>query len=301
MQNSKSLLIMYVKLTLVALFWGGTFISTRIVAQTFGPFSGAGLRYTVALIFLLPLAFRQNRNFFRDGLKKFPLMAALGLTGIFGYNFFFFKGLKTIPASRGALLVSLNPLFVMLLSALIHKEKITKLKLLGVFVSLAGLMIVVSRGNIASIFSSFQPGDLFMLGCPVTWSIYTIIARPVLQNTTPLQATTWASMTGLMLFFLFSLSEPASPKITWEVGGSLLYLGLIGTVVGFVWYYDGIQTIGATRTAIFTNLVPVFAIILSVFLLHEKVIWYTWLGGIMVLSGVWITNQQQIKVSTEKK
>jgi len=295
MQNNKSNFLIYGKLILVALFWGGTFISTRIVAQNFGPFTGAGLRYSVALIFLIPLAFRQNRNFFKEGLKKIPLMAALGLTGIFGYNFFFFKGLKSIPASRGALLVSLNPLFVMLLSALVYKEKITKLKLLGVLVSLTGLVIVVSRGQIGSIFSSFQVGDLFILGCPVTWAIYTIIARPALQHTTPLQATTWASLTGLSFLLLFSLSEPAMPKITLEIGASLLYLGLIGTVVGFVWYYDGIQKIGATRTAIFTNLVPVFAILLSVLLLHEEVIWFTWLGGILVLSGVWITNSQQIK------
>jgi len=295
MQNNKSNFLIYGKLILVALFWGGTFISTRIVAQNFGPFTGAGLRYTVALIFLVPLAFRQNRNFFKDGLRKLPLMVALGLTGIFGYNYFFFKGLKSIPASRGALLVSLNPLFVMLLSALVYKEKITKLKLLGVLVSLIGLMIVVSRGQVASIFSSFQAGDLFMLGCPVTWAIYTIIARSVLQHTTPLQATTCASLTGLCFLLLFSLSEPAMPKITLEIGASLLYLGLIGTVVGFVWYYDGIQKIGATRTAIFTNLVPVFAIILSVLLLHEEVIWFTWIGGILVLSGVWITNSQQIK------
>jgi drug/metabolite transporter (DMT)-like permease len=116
-----------------------------------------------------------------------------------------------------------------------------------------------------------------------------------LQHTTPLQATTWASLTGLSFLLLFSLSEPAMPKITLEIGASLLYLGLIGTVVGFVWYYDGIQKIGATRTAIFTNLVPVFAILLSVLLLHEEVIWFTWLGGILVLSGVWITNSQQIK------
>jgi drug/metabolite transporter (DMT)-like permease len=295
MQNNKSNFLIYGKLILVALFWGGTFISTRIVAQNFGPFTGAGLRYSVALIFLIPLAFRQNRNFFKEGLKKIPLMAALGLTGIFGYNFFFFKGLKSIPASRGALLVSLNPLFVMLLSALVYKEKITKLKLLGVLVSLTGLVIVVSRGQIGSVFSSFQVGDLFILGCPVTWAIYTIIARPALQHTTPLQATTWASLTGLSFLLLFSLSEPAMPKITLEIGASLLYLGLIGTVVGFVWYYDGIQKIGATRTAIFTNLVPVFAILLSVLLLHEEVIWFTWLGGILVLSGVWITNSQQIK------
>ena len=67
-------------------------------------------------------------------------------------------------------------------------------------------------------------------------------------------------------------------------------MGIIGTVVAFVWYYEGIRKIGATQTAIFTNLIPVFAVILSVVILQEKVSWYTWLGGAMVVGGVLFVN-----------
>ncbi len=274
------------------MFWGGTFIATRIAAQTFGPFTGAGIRYLFALVLLLPLAFRQNRQLFRIQSAQLPVLMLLGFSGIFAYNYFFFKGLKTIPASRGALLAALNPTIVMILSSLVYKEKITLRKLIGIMISLTGVVIVISRGKVNELLSSLETGDLFMLGCPVTWAVYTLAARPALKQTTPLQATAWASLSGLVMLMLFATTEPFPVDIPAKVWAALLYLGVIGTVVAFVWYYDGIKKIGPTRTSIFNNLVPVFAVIFSVIILREKVSWYTWIGGAMVIGGVLFVNLQ---------
>lgn len=283
----------YMKLVFVTMAWGGTFIATRIAAQTFGPFTGASYRYAFALVFLLPLALRQNRKLFSVKPSQLPVLMLLGFSGIFAYNYFFFKGLKTIPASRGALLAALNPTIVMLLSAVFYKEKITARKLTGILVSLAGVVIVISRGRVTELISSLETGDLFMLGCPVTWAMYTLAARPALKHTTPLQASTWASLSGCLMLLMFSSTEPYPVEIPVKVWWALLYLGMIGTVVAFVWYYDGIKKIGPTRTSIFNNLVPVFAVIFSVLILREEVSWYTWVGGAMVIGGVLFVNLQR--------
>lgn len=272
------------------MFWGGTFVFTRIAAQTLGPFTGAGLRYTVALLFLFPLAYKQNRQIFNIGFKKFPALFLSGFTGVFAYNFFFFKGLKTIPASRGALLAALSPTFVLIISSIVYKEKISLRKLIGIFISLLGVTVVISRGQFLRLLSSIETGDLFMLGCPITWALYTLAGKAALKHHTPLQTTTWASFSGLVLLALFSFTEPIPAYISPEVWGALAYLGIMGTVVAFVWYYDGIRAIGATRAAIFNNLVPVFAVIFSVFILQEKVSWYTWIGGLLVITGVLFVN-----------
>jgi drug/metabolite transporter (DMT)-like permease len=290
MDNNRTNSIVYLKLVMVALFWAGTFISTRIASQTFEPFTGAFIRYAIALIFLLPLALRQNRNLFRVERKRLPILLLLGFAGIFAYNFFFFKGLKTVPASRGALLVGLNPTIVMISSAIFLKEKITARKLLGIFISLIGVAIVISRGKVWELFSSLETGDLFMLGCPITWAIYTLAGRAALKHSTPLQATTWASISGAIMLLLFTGTETFPVKVSSEVWVALAYLGIVGTVVAFVWYYDGIRRIGATQTSIFTNLIPVFAVTLSVVILKEKVSWYTWLGGALVIGGVLYVN-----------
>ncbi|HEX5668405.1 MAG TPA: DMT family transporter [Chitinophagaceae bacterium] len=283
----------YLKLVMTAMFWGGTFIATRIAAQTFGPFTGAGYRYIFALVLLLPLAFRQNRRLLRVQASQLPVLLLLGFTGIFAYNYFFFKGLKTIPASRGALLAALNPTIVMIISAMVYKEEITMRKLAGIMISLTGVVIVISRGKVTELLSSLETGDLFMLGCPLTWAVYTLAARPALRHTTPLQATTWASLSGVIMLLLFSITEPYPVEVPLKVWVALLYLGLIGTVVAFVWYYDGIRKIGPTRTSIFNNLVPVFAVLFSVIILKEKVSWYTWIGGAMVIGGVLFVNLQK--------
>lgn len=288
-----SLRVTYIKLVLVCLFWGGTFISTRIAAQTFGPFTGASIRYSIALIFLLPMAWKQNRQLFDIRKNQLPLLLLLGFSGIFAYNFFFFKGLKTIPASRGALLAALNPIFVMLMSAVIYKERITMRKITGIIISLMGVIIVISRGKVTELLSGLELGDLFMLGCPLTWAIYTMAGKPVLKHTTPLQASAWASLSGLIMLLLFSTGETFPVNIPAKVWVALAYLGIVGTVIAFVWYYDGIKTIGPMRTAIFTNLVPVFAVLLSVIILHEQVSWYTWFGGALVIGGVLLVTRRQ--------
>lgn len=287
----------YLKLVMVTMFWGGTFISTRIAAQTFGPFTGAAYRYGIALLFLVPLALMQARTDVRGGTRflpgarQLPMILLLGLSGIFAYNFFFFKGLKTIPASRGALLAALNPTLVMLFSAIIYRERITARKLFGILVSLAGVVIVISRGQVTQLLSGLEQGDLFMLGCPVSWAVYTLAARPVLKHSSPLMASTWASLSGCLMLLLFAATEPYPAGVPLKVWGALAYLGLIGTVVAFIWYYQGIRKIGPTKTAIFNNLVPVFAVIFSVLILQEKVSWYTWVGGLMVIGGVLVVNR----------
>lgn len=282
--------MIYLKLVGTAMFWGGTFVFTRIAAQTLGPFTGAGLRYAMALLFLIPLAYKQNRQVFKVGFKKFPALFMSGFAGVFAYNFFFFKGLKTIPASRGALLAALSPTFVLIISAIVYNEKLSLKKIIGIIISLIGVTVVISRGQFLKLLSSIEVGDLFMLGCPITWALYTLAGRAALKHHTPLQTTTWASISGLGLLALFSFTEPMPTEIPLKVWGSLAYLGIMGTVVAFVWYYDGIRAIGATRAAIFNNLVPVFAVIFSVFILQEKVSWYTWIGGLLVITGVLFVN-----------
>ena len=282
--------MIYLKLILVALFWGGTFIATRIAAQTFEPFMGASFRYIIASMILIPLAWKTNRNFLKVNRKQFFQLCLLGFSGIFAYNFFFFKGLKLVPASHGALLVALNPIMVMLFSAWRYGEKIKTTSIAGMLVSMFGVALVISRGNLLELFSSFEWGDAFMLGCPVTWAMYTLAGKDALKTTTPLQASAWASLTGCAMLLLFAGTETFPDFVPGKVWIALAYLGIIGTVLAFVWYYEGVMKLGVTKTAIFNNLVPVFALILSVFILKEQVHMYTYIGAACVISGVVIIN-----------
>ncbi len=290
--EQKKLALVYFKLVLVAFFWAGTFIATRMAAQVFGPFTGASLRYVVALSLMIPLCLAQDKNFFLISRKQFFQVFLLGLTGIFGYSFFFFNGMKLVPASHGALLVALNPAFVMILTSFQTKQKIGKWKWVGLFFSLIGVVVVISRGNYSNILSGFQWGDAFMLGCPATWALYTFFAGTALKTIKPLQAATWATLTGWAMILLFVPFEPFPMVVAPEIWMAVTYLGIFGTVLGFVWYYEGIQKIGPLKTSIFNNLIPVFALVLSVVVLGEQVEASTLLGAFFVITGVVIINRK---------
>lgn len=271
--------------------WGGTFIATRIVAQAMGSFTGASFRYIAALLFMIPLLWYKDRSAFRINKKQFFQLLILGSTGIFAYSFFFFNGLKLVEASHGALIVALNPVLVMLISAFFGKEKISGIKIIGVVLSLIGTAVVISRGELLSLFSIFSWGDAFMLGCPVAWSLYTYFAKDTLKTTTPLQASTWAIILGLGMIACFVPLETFPVKVEWNVWIAVFYLGICGSVLGFVWYYEGIQKIGPVKTAAFNNLIPVFAMMLSVMMLGETIHLYTIYGSLLVIGGVLLINK----------
>lgn len=280
----------YFKLTLVALFWGGTLIATRVAAQVFEPFWGASLRYILALLFLIPLALHFNKNFFRIGLKTFIQVALLGFAGIAAYNYFFFKGLQLVPASHGALLIALNPVLVMLLSSWLYHEKIGGWKVSGIILSLCGVVFVISRGRVTELFSQFEKGDLYMLFCPVAWAVYTLAIRHVMKTISAVSAATWSTLTGCVMLLIFTTTETFPPVVPGKVWVALVYLALFGTVLGFIWYFDAVQKIGATKTAVFNYLIPVFALLLSVIILKENVHWYTWIGALLVVAGIVLIN-----------
>lgn len=272
--------------------WGGTFIATKMAAEVFGSFTGASFRYLFALAFMIPMMWLKDRRSFAITKKQFRDFLILGASGIFAYSFFFFNGLRLVSASHGALIVALNPVLVLIMTAIIGREKISGIKIIGIIASLAGTSIVIARGNYADLFSMFSWGDAFMLGCPISWAFYTYFAKDALKGSSPLQASTWAIIMGLCLILLFVPTETfPSSAIPPSVWLALLYLGVCGSVLGFVWYYEGIQKIGPLKTSAFNNLIPIFAMILSVVLLGETIHGYMIYGSALVIGGVYLINR----------
>ena len=283
--------MIYIKLILVAIMWGGTFIATKMVSHVFGSFTGASYRYLVALLFMVPILLVKDPKAFKVTKKQLFQLSLLGATGIFAYSFFFFTGLRMVKASHGALIVALNPVLVMLISSSIGKERISRIKIIGLLLSITGTAIVIARGDLLDLFTMFTWGDAFMLGCPISWALYTYFAKDALKFATPLQASTWAIVIGLVLILFFVPFETYPTKVDWTIWLAIVYLGICGSVLGFVWYYEGIKEIGPVKTSVFNNLIPIFAVMFSVVLLDETIHAYMWYGSALVISGVYIINK----------
>ncbi|AFZ29659.1 protein of unknown function DUF6 transmembrane [Gloeocapsa sp. PCC 7428] len=288
-------MVVYLKLILTAVVWGGTFIAGRVIVQDLDPFSAAFCRFAVSSICLLFLTLKQEGQLPRLHQKQLIQVILLGMTGVFAYNAFFFLGLQTIAASRAALIVALNPTFIALGSALFFKDKLTAFKIIGIIVSLLGAALAISRGNVVNILDdNLSIGDLFLFGCVFSWVAYTLIGKLAMQQLSPLVATTYACLIGTIALFFPALSEGILQHffqinfVTWLV---IWYLGFLSSALGFIWYSEGVRVIGPAKAAIFINLVPVSAILLAAVLLREEITLSLLAGGILVVMGVFLTNK----------
>jgi len=155
-----------VKLVLVALFWGGTFVAGRIVAQVIPHMMAATGRYAVACALLLPLAWKLEGGLPRLDRAQLLTTFALGTTGVFLYNAFFFAALGHIPAGRTALFVALNPIVTALALALFFKERLGARRWFGIALAFVGAAVIVARGDLLGawrdISQSLGTGELLM-------------------------------------------------------------------------------------------------------------------------------------------
>lgn len=289
---TQKLLLIYLKLILSCFIWGATFIVGRVIVQQLDPYTTGFCRFAIATLCLLLI------TQFQGGLPvlkrpQIPWVVMLGLSGVFAYNVLFFLGLQTVPASRAALIVALNPCVIALGSALLLHEKLTPLRIIGIFTSLVGTFFVITNGQ-WQLSGSLSWGDLYLLGCVFCWAIYTLLSKRVVETLSPLAATTYACLVGTVALFFVALPRglgqlgQLSP-LAWL---GLIFLGYFSSAIAFNWYNEGLMTLGAARAAIFINLVPVFAILLAVYFLGETLTPAVLLGAGLVITGVYCTNRR---------
>jgi drug/metabolite transporter (DMT)-like permease len=287
-------MLIYIKLLLTAIFWGGTFVAGRSLAQNVGPFSAAFFRFAIASLFLIFLTWKAEGKL--TVLKKRQILPVLllGLTGVFSYNLFFFKGLKLIEASRAAIIIANNPILIALFSAVFFKEKLNSLKITGILISVSGAIVVISRGNLFEILQgNLGLGEFYIFLCVLSWVIFSLLGKTVMADLSPLSSVTYSALTGTILLFAPALREGLADGIYYSISDwwNIFYLGFFGTVLGFVWFYEGINQIGPTRAGLFINFVPISAILLAALILAEPLTLSLLIGTLLVSTGVYLTNR----------
>ena len=292
------LILVYIKLLLTAIFWGGTFIAARLLADHVGPFSAAFLRFAVASALLLLLTWKSEGKL--PGVSRHQVipLILIGMTGVFAYNVFFFKGLKLISAGRASLIIANNPVFITIFAILLFKERLTFLKMCGVALSATGAVIVISRGRLGDMVGGgFGWGEFYIFCCVASWVAYSLIGKAVMSKTglSPLVSTSYASVVGAVALFIPACLEGVVPGlfsyslVDWAC---IFYLGFFGTVLGFVWYYEGINAIGPTKAGQFINFVPISAILMAFLIIDEPITLSLLIGGLLIITGVSLTNMQ---------
>jgi drug/metabolite transporter (DMT)-like permease len=283
------------KLVLVSFLWGGQFVAARVTAMEAPPFTASFLRFVFATAALLVLHLTREKRFIRLTMRQWAWLTLLGLSGVFLYNLFFFSALAIAPAGRSSVVVAMTPTVVSVASIIFFKDRFSLLRILGLMVALFGVSWAISGGDPASLLrGEIGRGDLYIFGAMLSWATFSVVGKIILKELAPRLAITYACLIGTAALAIPAVLEgglAAVPQYSLEVWLSLVYLGLMGTVLAFILYYQGIKAIGPSKTAIFINLVPIWAMTLSTIVLGERITLPLVLGAAMVIGGVFLTSR----------
>jgi drug/metabolite transporter (DMT)-like permease len=284
---------LYLKLVLMAVCWSGVFPATHILLESMGVFTTVFLRFWwAAVILMVLLRFRESRMP-RLSPRESLLVVGLGLLGITFYNSLFTAGLGLVEASRAALIVPVNPAFTALFAWLLFRERLSGARTAGVALSVAGALWILCRGDPRA-FAALElgTGELLLVLCIFVWSAYTLIGRVALASIPPLALTAYVMVVGsLGVLVPAMLEDDTLARVTAQGWVAMSYLVVFGTVIPFLWYYEGVKALGAARAAQFINLVPPLAVAESVLLLGEPLTPALLVGICLVVAGLYLTNK----------
>ncbi|HKI92765.1 MAG TPA: DMT family transporter [Gaiellaceae bacterium] len=280
----------YLALLVTMVSFGGTWPAGKVAAEHVEPATAAVCRFASAAALLWVWARLSGRPVPRPRRRDLPLVAVLGFTVVFAYNLFFLYGVRHAPATDGAVLVpGLIPVVTTLLAWPVLGERLSRRTALGLVVAVAGVVVVADP--VGGVGSGRLAGDGLFVGAAVSWSTYTLAGRSAIARFGSVNANIYATGVGALLLLPVSFlgggwrSLAAAPVQAW---GSIAYLSLAGTVLGFVLFYEGVRVIGASRAASFALLVPVFGVLSSVLVLGERLRPLLALGGAIVFVGLWL-------------
>jgi drug/metabolite transporter (DMT)-like permease len=293
-------LLTYLKLLGAVLAWGGTFIAAKYAVIDASIEVSALLRFGVASIVLLLILKLQLGRLPRLNTQQLYYIVLLGLTGVALYNLFFFFGLQTVEAGRGALIITSNPLWVALGSVWFFLQRFGWINIIGFLICILGVAIVLSRGHLGILFSQgVALGELSLLACALSWAAYTLLGKRLMNSSSPLQPlalVTYSCVSGSLLLLLWIIVSGQTVRLhnSLDLWLSISYLALLGTVAGFVWYFQGVQQIGAASASVFVFFVPVSAIIMGHLILNEALTLSLFTGATLIIGGVAMVNKPVI-------
>ncbi len=287
----------YLVLTISTVIWGGAFIAGKISTQTLDPFTVAFLRFFGASLVLYPLMWRTDPARPPRTAKDWLLLASLGLTGIFLYNACFFIATQQAPIIKSSLFIASNPVVIVILSGIFLKETISKKHIAGMISAITGVLFIVTGGDFVKIIKlGFEPIDLILLTAVFSWALYTVIGKVVLNKFSSITTTTYATGFGTLMLFPFAAANTTMEQIAstgWQGWISVMYVAFVVSVLSFIWWYKGVQKIGAAKSSIFINFMPLSASLMAFFFLGEKLAWYHAVGALLVFGGVYISTYQK--------
>lgn len=284
-------------LTLPPLLWAGNAVFARMLVGEVPPLALSLARWVIALAIFAPFAWRALRTHAPVLRARWKDVALIGVLGVGCYNSFQYLAVQTSTAVNVTLIAASTPVFVLATGALFFGEATRRAQWIGAGVSLAGVAVVLARGDPANLLAlAFVAGDLIMLAANLAWTLYTWLLRKR-RPELPFAPFLAAQMAfGVVAIAPFAVAESAlgAAAIHWSptVIAVMLYVALLPSIVAYyVWDY-GVARVGAVVPVYFANLTPVFAGMLSALVLGELPSAYHLAGLLLIVAGIHLAGRR---------
>lgn len=273
-------------------FWGVSFVSTKALLGKLDPYSLLVLRFGLGALFLLVILLL-NRYRLRISIGYVPHLVVLGILGVFIHQVLQATALLTINASSAGWLISFAPIFTVILSVLFLHEKMNVKKGLGMLVAIAGVFIVTTTRNGHSFGFAINIGFTLMLLSTLNWAVYSILLKRLHIPYPAIVVTFYMSLIGFLLttpFIIRNRGWESLPLLTQTEWAHLLFLAIFVSGIGYWYWGKAIEVLDASKVTVFIYLEPLVTLFAAIFLLHEKFILISAVGGIIIIIGVIIVN-----------
>ena len=272
------------------LLWSGNWVIGRAVREVFDPLAINWWRWLVAALVMAPFGLREALRHAAAVRRHAGLFLFLALTGVVGFQSLVYLGLRSTTAINAVLINAAGPLFILVCSWLLERDKPSRRQLAGMLLSFLGVLIVVSRGELQTLLQlEFHRGDLWILIAMPMWGLYSVLLKrtpPELRGVA--FAFTIAAIGVAMLLPLYvidvwgePLRRPSAPEV-----GAVLYIAVAASVVAFIAWKRGVAVVGANAAGFTLPLLPAFGTALAIIFLGEAFQPFHAAGFVTIVIGV---------------
>ena len=291
---SKSTLPAFLLVAVAPMCWAGNIVLGKGVATLIPPVALAFWRWAVAFLILLPLTWPYVKRDWKTAVAGWKILALLALFGVTSFNTLLYMAMHTTTAINGALIQTTMPAVIIVISLVLYGERVSWIQAAGVALCVVGAGVVVLKGHWQSLVDmALVQGDLLMIVAVVLYALYSALLpkRPNMHPVSFMTYTFGLGCLGLLPLYLWEMSVVGSFTLTIGVAGSIGYVALFPSIVAYFCWNRGVAVIGANRTGLFINLIPVFAAVLAILFLGESLKAFHLAGMALILAGFVMFNR----------
>lgn len=267
--------------------WATNMTLGRWLRDDIGPLTLAAARFMIATGIFAALLQRRPVEERRPAADRW-LLLGMAISGVVLFAPALYLGLRFTTAVNATLINGLGPLITGVVASLLIREPMTRRQVVGAVIALAGVISLISNGSFTFWRTTqLNQGDLITLGAVGLWALYSVLGRRVMRRRSALSATAFSAFLGLPFLLLAAAWEmqtiPVDPSP--QVIASILYIGIVPTVIGFLAWNEGVRRLGPSGAMVFYNTLPLYGALLGFLLLGEAIGPAHLLGGALIVGG----------------